>query len=113
MYRSLAPVPDGDRKHPDETLREPLDTPLLVAMDDHFRVATAAKAVTELHELRSKAVEVVDLSVEDEPDARVFIGHGLIGCRREIDDCESTEAERQAGLEMRTTGVRSPRSEEH
>src|SRR5262245_43072580 len=65
-------------------------------MHKHFGVATAAKLMAELQQFLAQRLEVVNLAVEYQPDATIFIGHRLSGGRGEVDDPEA--AMRQANM---------------
>ena len=73
-------VPDRDREHPVEVVDE-VQTMLLVEMEDRLAVPGGLEPVTRALELGSQRAEVVDLSVEDQPERVVFVGERLVARR--------------------------------
>src|SRR5262249_8474662 len=63
-----AHVPDRHPEHAVEMV-EDVRAPFLVALDDDFPTGARLKAMTALFELGAQFFEVVDLAVEDDPDA--------------------------------------------
>src|SRR3954471_5370694 len=82
---ALVPVPDGEGEHPAQALGKLL-APLLVPVDQDLGVAVALEDVALGNQLALEIEEVVDLAVEDDPDAPVLVGHRLRAGGREIDD---------------------------
>ena len=80
----VAGVPDRQRKLAVEA-GETVVAPLFVGMNDDLRVASGAKAMTAGTEVGAKLEVVEDLTVEDDPDAVVLVGHGLL-TGAQIDD---------------------------
>lgn len=86
--QSLPPrIPKGHGEHPIELLDDTL-APLLVSMDDDFRVGSGAKAVGA-HKLTAQALEVVDLAVQNHLDRAIFVWHRLTSSRGQINDREA------------------------
>ena len=104
-------VPDGKGKHAGEPARA-LDPLLLVEVDDDLAVRVRAETVAAVFQLLAKLRVVVDLSVENEPDRPVLVGHGLAARLGEIDDGESTvpepDGDARAVLEVDAGPVGSP-----
>jgi hypothetical protein len=48
------------------------------------------------HEPRPEIAKVVDLSVERDPHRAVFVGHRLVGDRRQVDDAQTAEPQPHA-----------------
>src|SRR6201999_139108 len=68
-------IPYSQTKHAIQAIQHVI-APLLVSMDDHFRVALCPEDMAEAHQLVAELLEVVDLSVKYDP-GRVFrIRHG-------------------------------------
>jgi hypothetical protein len=61
-------------------------------MDQDLCIGPGPEAVTVAFELCAQFEEVIDLSVEYDPDALFGVGHGLVTAL-EIDDGEAPEAE--------------------
>jgi hypothetical protein len=93
----LSPAHIGDGKGEDsvQTAKEP-NSPLLPAVHERFRVAMGSVNVTAGLELASQFDVVVDLSIEDDPDSSVLVGHRL-GAAFEIDDAEPTVPQHDVG----------------
>jgi hypothetical protein len=49
-------------------------------------------------QFRPKFRMVVDLTIENYPEAAILVAHGLIGSFREIDDCKPTMAQAYSTL---------------
>ena len=65
-------VPDCQAKHSIQTVENIL-TPLLVAMDNHFGVATCQKSVSKRFEIVAEFGKIVNLAVEDDPDRALAV----------------------------------------
>src|SRR4029077_674885 len=85
------PIPERDREHPLEPLREP-EAPLLVGMWQQRRVATATDLVAGRLELAPQLAEVVDLAVEDGDDVPALVRDGLVA-GLQVDDRKAAVAE--------------------
>src|SRR5262249_4279719 len=81
-------VPDRQAEHA-ATLLQKTVSPLLVSMDDDFRVASGAEDVALPDELGPQRGMVVDLPVEHLPHAAVLVGDGLPPAGK-IDDRQTT-----------------------
>ena len=81
------PVPDRKREHAAEPLEGAI-SPLLVGVEDRFSVAARLVAVSGRLEESPDLRVVVDLAVENDPDAVVLVGQRLL-TRGEIDDAET------------------------
>ena len=79
-------VPEGDREHAAQPVREALPV-LLVEMDEHLGVAARREAVPGALELVPQLAVVVDLAVLDDRDPAVLVRDRLVA-RREVDDRE-------------------------
>src|SRR5205823_5444321 len=71
-----AAVPDAEGEHPAQAA-DALRSPLLVGVDDRLGVGARAEAVPESLQFGAQRLEVVDLAVEGDPDAAVFVGERL------------------------------------
>src|SRR5262245_58397742 len=85
---NLLPVDVDKRKgiHPAETPEQPVESPLAVAVDEHFRVAMRREVKSRPLKLRSEFSEVAYLPVEDHVDRCIHAPHGLMPRCRQIDD---------------------------
>jgi len=72
----FAHVPDGEGPHAVETADAP-GAPLLIRMDDDFRVAAGVKTVSAGLQLSAQLDVVVNAAVECDPDCGVFVGKRL------------------------------------
>src|SRR5580704_7115296 len=87
QQRPRSPIPDGEPEHPAETA-DGGGTPLLVRVNDRFRVGAGVEAVPRGLELPPQLTEVVDLAVEDGPDRSIFVVDRLVA-GGEIDDAQA------------------------
>ena len=87
-----ARVPDGEREHSRQPLRQRV-APLLVSMDQHFGVAARPEDVPFRDQLLAQRQVVVDLAVEGDGDGAVLVVHRLRAVLREIDDREAAVSE--------------------
>src|SRR5262249_2198616 len=85
---SLADVPQGEGEHATQ-VGDAGVTPLLPPMNNDLGVRGGPEVVTALLELGPERVKVVDLSVEDDHLAAIFIEDRLI-TRGQIDDAETS-----------------------
>ena len=81
-----ARVPDRDREHPAQPLREP-EIPLLVGVDDRLGVGARAQRVPGALERVVQLGVVVDLAVLDDGARAVLVRDRLVAAR-EVDDRE-------------------------
>ena len=97
--RLLASVPDGDGEHAPEAMQA-VDAPLLEGVEDDLRIGVVrGPGVTpERFELRADLGVVVDLAVEDDAQAAVLVGHGLVRRVAQVDDGEPSEPEADARI---------------
>ena len=71
---------------------------VLVKVEDDLAVGGRAEAVAFLLEAAAELGVVVDLAVEDQPQALVLVGQGLMAARREVDDAEPGVAQGDAAI---------------
>src|SRR5580693_8285584 len=81
-------IHDGESKDALEFLHA-RGTDFLVQMHDDFGVGVRRETMAARFKARAQLLEVIDLSIEDEPNRRIFIGHGLVAGRRYVDDGKS------------------------
>ena len=74
-------VPDRDREHPAQPLREP-EAPLLVGVDERLGVGARPEAVPRALELACQLAVVVDLAVLDDGARAVLVRDRLVAARR-------------------------------
>src|SRR5437868_13577055 len=80
-----APIPYRVRVRPAQPLQQ-LPAVLLIAPEDHLRIAAASKSISERFERPAQLLEVIDLAVEDQRVARARIHHRLLVSRLDIED---------------------------
>ena len=87
-------VPERDREHAAEPVQA-VDAPFLERVQDHFGIGVARlpPVSAERLELLAHLRVIVDLAVEDHLQPAVFVGHRLVGHRREIDDRQAAVTE--------------------
>ena len=100
---ALASVPDRDREHAAQPLRERL-APLLVRVRDHLGVAVRAEAVAGAHKLVGELRVVVDLAVLHDDDASVLVRNRLVA-GVEVDDREAPRGEPDRAVDERPVRV--------
>ena len=59
---------------------------MLISVDDHLGVRVRMEFVTEALQLRPKFLEVIDFTVEHNPNGSVFIAKRLFSFVRQIND---------------------------
>src|SRR5437867_4070630 len=96
---ALAAVPDRESKHPAQFFHAAFAL-LLVEVNDSLGVAVSLKDMTLADQFLAQLAEVVDLSVEDDPDRPIFVGDRLVASY-EIDDRQSTHAKRSTAVNMK------------
>src|SRR2546427_171018 len=70
-------IPDREAEHPAKAL-EKLEAFFFIEMDDDFSVGACAEGMALCFHLVPQRLEVVDLTVENDPDAIVLIADGLV-----------------------------------
>ena len=100
---ALASVPDRDREHAAQPLRE-RQAPLLVRVRDHLGVAVRAEAVAGARELVRELRVVVDLAVLHDDDASVLVRDRLVA-GVEVDDREAPRGEPDRAVDERAVRV--------
>ena len=102
-----ATVPEREGEHPVAALHEVV-AELFVGVNDHFGVGRRSKAMTARLELAPQLAKVVDLAVEDDPDAAVFVGDRLVS-PADVDDREAAHGEADmARILVTAVAVRAP-----
>ena len=100
----LAHIPDRESKHPVQMIQY-LVAPLLIPVNDDFRVGLGSEYVSETFQLTLQLWKVVDFTVENHPNGFFPIGHGLMTAR-EINDREPAKTEPERSGEVVTLVVR-------
>src|SRR6266446_7671248 len=90
-------IPQGYRKVAFNLVDE-IEAALFVEVNNGFRVGTRMVNVAALFEAFTKTCVVVNLAVEDQPDAFRATMHRLISRRRKIDDRETAKTKTAASL---------------
>jgi hypothetical protein len=70
-------IPDGERKHPEETRYASLAS-IFVEMNRHFGIAVRAKPVTARDEVLPQLAIIVDLAIQNHRDGFIFVRDGLM-----------------------------------
>ncbi len=91
ISRRGACIPNRQAEHAVEMVQHVV-APLLVPVDDHFRVGAGLEDVAERLELPAQLLEVVDLAVEHDPHRSLGVSHRLMTARK-IDDRQAPEPE--------------------
>ena len=97
-------IPDREREHPAQPLREP-EPPLLVGVDDRLGVRVRPEAVPGALEQPCQLRVVVDLAVLDDDAASVLVRDRLVAAL-EVDDREPPRGEPDAAVDEGSLGVR-------
>ena len=80
-------------------------SPLLPGMDNHLGIGGGAELVTGCLQLAAQLAEVIKLAVVGDPDAAVFVAHGL-GAGLQVDDRQAPMTEGDGMLAMQAFPVR-------
>ena len=96
-------IPYRDTEHPVEAI-ENARAPLLVAVDDHFRVGARSEDVPASLQLQSQFPKVVDLAVENDPNGRLPVRHRLVAAVQ-IDDGKAPKTQADAAGAIRAVVV--------
>ncbi len=68
-------------------------SPLLISVDDDFRICTRTELVAVFDKLLADLIKVVDLTVVNDLDGAVFVGQRLRTGSRKVDDRQTTMCE--------------------
>src|SRR4030095_8323864 len=85
-------IPKSKGKHSVQTIQA-CGPEFLIKMHNDFAVGSRFVPVTYLFDLGSKVLEVINFSVEGNPNRLVFIRNGLSSSNRKIDDAEPLVAQ--------------------
>jgi hypothetical protein len=97
--QTLAPhIPDGEAEHPVQVFEDAV-SPMFVAMHNDFGIAGSAEAVAVTFQFLAQFREVVNLTVEDDPDGFLRIGHRLVAAF-EIDNGKPPEPEPERPIQV-------------
>ena len=103
--RLLGAVPERKGEHAAESIDAALP-PALPGVHDDFGVAACLEDVPERLQLGDQRLIVVDLAIEDDDDIAILVVDRLLA-GREIDDRETSVAERHPRLEMLAIAIRA------
>src|SRR5439155_3222926 len=101
----LLRVPDREGEHARQPV-EAVGAEAAVGLDEHLGVRARAEANTFALELIAQAAEVVDLAVEDDPEATVARREGLVRVRAQVDDREAAVPEADAPVRRSPQALR-------
>ncbi len=99
-----ARVPDREGENALQTLQT-VQSPSLVAVQQHLRIRTATKHTTNGFELAAQLREVVYLTVVGDRRPAAAEGHGLGPRRREVEDAQSPMAQTYALVDEHAVGI--------
>ena len=98
-------VPDSQSEHAIEMI-EDLFPPLLITMDNHFRVGARPEDVSSLFEFRTQFLEVINLAVQDDPYLLLRVGHRLVPAGQ-IDNRQPPKAEPNRAVKIVSLVIRA------
>ncbi len=98
-------IPDRQAEHAAQP-RDGVAPPLLVCVDDRFRVGGRVEPVPVRLELGAQLVVVVDLAVEHDPDGAILVVNRLMP-GREVDDAQAAHPKRHLLVHPHALIVRS------
>lgn len=99
-------VPNGEGEHAAEP-GQARGPELFVGVEDGLGIAVGLVSVTGAFEFRAEVGMVEDLAVVGNPQATIFIGHGLLA-GGEVDDAETAMAEVQTIIREEPKFIGSP-----
>ena len=99
-------IPEREGEHPVE-VTDALRPRLLVGVHDHFGVRARAESVSAPLEPVAQGGEVVNFSVQHDPDGPILVRDRLLPAGQ-IDHGEPTDAERNMIVDVRALVVRPP-----
>ena len=70
-------IPNRNREHAIKTA-EAIDTPFFVGMQDYFGIASCAKDMASVFQLRAQIEEIVKLAIKNKTAAMIFIPDRLM-----------------------------------
>jgi len=82
----------GEKIFAKTTPLENVRAPLLVTVDDHFRIGTGAELMPLRLQLRPQLLVIVNFAIENDPDLLLRIRHRLMTARK-IDDRQLPETQ--------------------
>src|ERR1041385_926228 len=98
-------IPKRIGKHAAE-FRHPIHTILLIEMDERFRIAVCIKAMPGLFKALPQLQMVVDLPVEDDPDALIFVADRLMAAGH-IDNGKASHPKSDAAADIGAAIIRA------
>ncbi|MNK76733.1 hypothetical protein D3C87_963100 [compost metagenome] len=102
--------PNGKREHAIE-LRQQRFAPGVVALEQHFGVATGVEGVTQRFKFGTQFREVVDRAVEGQGQAQLAVDHRLRRAVRQVHDFQATVTQGNRPLGMETPRVGAARGQ--
>ncbi len=102
----LAPVlvPDHEREHAADLLQQ-VHAPLLIAVQQHFRVAFGGEGVARRDQFLTQRLVIVDLAVEGDDQRAVFVVDGLLAAA-EVDDAQPPVPQRGVLVDVMALVIR-------
>jgi len=101
----LAQVGNAKREHAPKPFHA-RHIPLLVCVEDDFRVGGGSEPMSGLFQFASQVLEIVDFAVVRHEDHAILVGHGLLSAGG-IDDCKPSMTECEGALTPHALTVRS------
>ncbi len=102
--KPFAFIPDGEREHPPQKLQA-LDPHLLVQMNNYLSVGARFESVPPTQQPFAMFFKIVNLSIEDDSHAPVFVSHRLSAFWPEINNREPPMPQTYAGPDVRSLVV--------
>ncbi len=104
VQQALFRIPNGEREHSPE-MAHAIAPVLLVQMDNHLRVRVGTKGVPALPQPLPDFPEVVDLTVEDDPDRPVLVGQRCDCLIAEVDNRQTSLPEADVGSDVNSLRI--------
>ncbi len=91
--------------HAADPPQEAFQSPLLKTVDQHLGIGSRSEVMPRPFQFRAQLEEIVDLSVEDDLNGPVLVGHGLTSRIRKVDDRKPAMAQRKPRAGDKTAAV--------
>src|SRR6185437_8549350 len=107
----LAIVPDGEREHAAQTRHQRVNTPMVIAMDQNFRIGVAAETIAVALKFAAQFLEVVNGAVKNHAYAPVWRKHWLASGGTQVKDRQAAVAQDSATPLFDSFAIRSAAAE--
>ena len=85
---------------------ENLRTPMLIDIDDDFRVGVGAEVIATAFELAAEFGKVINLAIEDHPDVAVGIRHRLMATGH-INNGKTPKSQSERSIKVKALIIRT------